>query len=501
MEEEEDGKQCNESVTSSPYSHLLSSFVLPIQDRQNSLSVRVKHRSAGWKAHLIILAGTVRALAQVAPPAASQDAAPVEADATEEDAAPAEAAQAHPDEPAPTEAAPTAAAPAAAVQPVTPVDPAQATATPAAPVPSVPGPADAQVRRPVASGVEPAVAGDPVGANPAPEYPRFRPSLRVMTGVEWSREQRFSSAGRLESEEYGFFLSQVRAQLQGKLTKRIEAEVSAELADAYDAGVVSTSDRPLYLRDAFINIRAKRYFQIRAGHFKRPLSALEHRNAGKLQVRGRGLTNDLIIEDNAWGGRGLGAQLWGKLKVLPLTWSLGAFDPLWAPSSASRPKGLDLLGRISLEPIDGLTVGLNGGLKTVDTPPYDAYDTFFGGGGDIEVESHGFYLLVDGLVAQLPLPASDLDSQTAFGVVALMSYDVELTPDFALQPALLGEYSDASTDHSDSETLRAVVGVNGIIHDTLRVMPQVEVVDWLGSPSTLSPTQSLTAYLMLSLEL
>lgn len=343
--------------------------------------------------------------------------------------------------------------------------------------------------------------GDGSGSDDRPDYPRFRPSLRVMTGFEWKREQRVATTGRLDSQEYGFFLSQVRAQLEAKLTKRIEAEVSAELADAYDAGVVSTSDRPLYLRDAYLNIRAKRYLQLRAGHFKRPISALEHRSAGELQVRGRGLTNDLIIEDNAWGGRGLGAQLWGKFKAVPLVWSLGAFDPLWAPSSASRPKGMDLLARAAIEPIDGLTIGVNGGMKSLDTPPYDKYETFFGGGGDIEVESHGFFLLVDGLYAQLPLPASDLDSQTAFGVVALASYDIKLTPEFAVQPVLLGEYSDSSTDHADSETVRGVVGVNGVIEKTLRIMPQVEVVDWLGDPSALSPKQSLTAYLMLSLAL
>lgn len=374
-----------------------------------------------------------------------------------------------------------------------PSEPATTTGTPVTPVV---GSTRTEPNSQVATG-----SNEGLEADQEPEYPKFRPSLRLLTGFEWHREQRVATNGRLETREYGFFLSQVRAQLEGKLTKRVEVEVSAELADAYDAGVVSTSDRPLYIRDAFLNLRAKRYLQLRAGHFKRPLSALEHRNAGDLQVRGRGLTNDLVIEDNAWGSRGLGAQLWGKVKALPLVWAVGAFDPLWAPSSASRPKGMDLLGRVAVEPVRGLTLGINGGLKSLDTPPHDEYQSFFAGGGDIQAESGGFYLLIDGLYAELPLPSSDLEAQTAMGLVALVSYDVKLTPSVVLEPVVLGEYSDASVDHADSESLRAVVGVNTIVHEDLRIMPQVEVVDWLGSPSTLSPTQSLTAYLMLSLSL
>lgn len=336
----------------------------------------------------------------------------------------------------------------------------------------------------------------------AEHYPQFEPSLRLVTGFEWSREQRFGSLGTLEETGYGFFLSQARVQLEARLSKGIEAEVSAELADAYDAGVVSTSsDGPLYIRDAFANLRVKRAFQIKAGRFKRPFSALELRSTGALQVRGRGLTNDLVIEDNAWGDRALGAQLWGKLKVVPATWAVGAFQPLWAPSAATRPKGLDVIARATVEPTAGLTVGASGGLKHLDIPPFDGYESFYAVGGDVQFKSHGWSLLVDALYAELPLPAADLTEQAAFGVVALLSYDIALLDDFALQPVVLGEYFDASTEHSNSESWRWVAGVNGLIHETLRIMPQVEVVDWQGDPSGFSPKQSLTAYLMLSFQL
>lgn len=326
--------------------------------------------------------------------------------------------------------------------------------------------------------------------------------MRLMTGVEWSREQRFGTQGTIETTAYGFFLNQARVQLEAHLSKRIEAEISAELADAYDAGAVATSsDGPLYIRDAFANLRVKRAFQIKAGRFKRPFSALELRSTGALQVRGRGLTNDLVIEENAWGDRALGVQLWGKLKLVPATWAIGAFEPLWAPNAATRPKGMDVIARATVEPTPGLTVGASGGLKHLDAPPFDGYQSYTAVGGDVQFKSHGWSLLIDALYAELPLPAADLTEQSAFGTIALLSYDIPLLENFALQPVVFGEYFDASTEHSQSESWRWVAGINALIHETLRIMPQVEVVDWQGDPSNFSPPQSLTAYMMLSLEL
>ena len=81
----------------------------------------------------------------------------------------------------------------------------------------------------------------------------------------------------------------------------------------------------------------------------------------------------------------------------------------------------------------------------------------------------------------------------------MKSRNIVLSKNFTLEPVVLGEYSDASAEHARSETARGVLGLNLISYQTLRLMPQVEVVDWLGEPSSFSPPQSLSAYLMLSL--
>ena len=343
---------------------------------------------------------------------------------------------------------------------------------------------------------------EPEGPEPGVhKYPTFQPSMRLIAGFERSGETQFGAEGNLQTERFGFFLSQVRAQLEGKLTKRISLEVSADLGDAYSGDAVTTRDSPPYIRDAFVDVRLKREFRLTVGHFKRPMSALELRSSGKLQVRGRGITNELVIEDNSWGGRGLGAQLWGKLDVLGTTWAVGAFDPAWAPSASTRPKGADVLARLSIEPLEGLTLGANGGTKTLDTPPFDEYDTYYAVGGDLKLELLGLNFLADAIYAQLPQVSEGLDQQTALGVVGLASYDIPLTEALVLQPVVFGEYSDASIDHDRSSTLRGIAGLNWLIHDTLRIMPQVELVRWLGLPSELSPSERTVFYLMLSLEI
>jgi hypothetical protein len=317
--------------------------------------------------------------------------------------------------------------------------------------------------------------------------------MRLITGFERESTRDYTARGIDEPERYGFFLGQARVQLQGELTKRIDIEISAELSDGYDP----STNKPQYIRDAFLNLRPERELQVRAGLFKRPLSALEHRNSGKLQVRGRGLTNSFIVEDNAWGSRGLGLQLWGEFKKLDIEWAVGAFDPFWAPDSNTRPKGADLLARAAIEPVQGLTLAVNGGLKTLKYPSNDRYQPYHVVGGDVELEVGSFFLLIDGLYAELPV--GSVDDQAAMGLVGLTSYDVPLSPHVVLQPVLFGEYFDSSVDHSNSETLRTIVGLNWIFHETLRIMPQVELIHWLGDPSEFSPTEGLTPYLMFSL--
>ncbi len=367
---------------------------------------------------------------------------------------------------------------------------------------AIPEPSPPAVDHPAPAAAEPSPVAEPTQAPPVPpteEYPKFEPSVRLMTGFERTSERRFGAQGELETERYGFFLSQARAQLRGELTKRIELELSAELADAYDAGVVATDSEPRYLRDAFMNLRLKRAFQVRLGHFKRPISALELRSSGKLQVRGRGLTNDLVIEDNAWGSRGLGLKLWGKLKAIKTRWEVGAFDPAWAANEAARPKGADLLARVGVEPVKGLTVSVNGGLKVLDTPPFDEYETYYAGGGDIELDVAGFSLLIDALYAQLPQKEAGLEQQSAAGVVGLASYDIPLTSALTLQPVLLGEYFDSSVEHRETETVRFVFGINWLVHERLRIMPQGEIVHWTDSANELSPTAGSALYVMVSL--
>jgi hypothetical protein len=87
-------------------------------------------------------------------------------------------------------------------------------------------------------------------------------------------------------------------------------------------------------------------------------------------------------------------------------------------------------------------------------------------------------------------------------VLFMFDYELELAPDFRLQPVFFAEYADANTDVLENESLRLVFGLNALVYSGFRVMPQVDVVRSLGDTSAQNPwLESETLSLIFSLVL
>ncbi len=327
------------------------------------------------------------------------------------------------------------------------------------------------------------------------KYPEFSTSARLMTGFEHNRVRPDASQGVTDFEETGFFVQQARVKLKGKLNKLASFNFSADLSDGINPAISAVDlKQPEYMRNAFINLRFRRALQLRLGHFKRPYSRLELRGAGDLQVRGRGLINDLAVEDSRWGGRALGMMLHGKFKHPRLSWYLGVSNPTWE-ADLTR-KGIDVLGRVTYNPLRWLSLGVGGGHKSVELANQQVQTN--AGTFDVEIKHSGFYFMTEAQLAQL---AFELDTPTGFGFVALTSYDIKLTKNYTLQPALFGEYADAHSEFTETEAIRTVAGINSVLFEQLRIMPQVELIRPLGDVSALNPWLNTTAfYLLVSLE-
>jgi hypothetical protein len=105
-------------------------------------------------------------------------------------------------------------------------------------------------------------------------------------------------------------LRQARVGIDARYRDILRARVSVDFADLLG------NPRPgRVLRNAWGNIAIHPAFQIKVGQFKRPYSRLELRSSATIPFMGRGLFNDLAIEDLQWGSRAVGLSLWGKIET------------------------------------------------------------------------------------------------------------------------------------------------------------------------------------------
>lgn len=320
-----------------------------------------------------------------------------------------------------------------------------------------------------------------------------------MTGWEYWSERPSAAQAESSDSEQQFFLQQARFGIKAELNKRILANLSVDFADALRPEVGSTGDDEVpYLRNAYINVRVKKAFQIRAGRFKRPFSKLENTSTGSLPFRGRGLTNGLIIEDAQWGDRAIGLMLWGRIGKLNLTWKGSISNPDWAIDNDMEITGIDAIGQLSWRPIRWLSVGVNYGHKLTEpgggrTVNADAF------GGDFQIRFGGFRFSAEALTAQLTQEDND---PFAFGVVGYTTYDFELSQDFVLQPTLFGEYADANSDITQTEAIRTIIGINLLCYEDYRVLPQLEIIRPIGEVSSYNPwITGESFYVLLSLQI
>jgi hypothetical protein len=291
-------------------------------------------------------------------------------------------------------------------------------------------------------------------------------NARVMTGFEVEHDRPAERQSGKENTDYAFFLQQARVKVKVRFNPAIRLNVSADLSDALDFiedtesdsdnySISGRDDRLPFLRNAYLNLRAHDAFQVRAGRFKRPYSRLENRSTGVLPLRGRGLSNDLLIEDAKWGDRALGLMLWGRVKPAKLTWRVAASNPGWESFKEEEKLGVNLQGRLAYAATEWLSIGVNGGHMWAVYDEIDQPDISQGAiGGDVRVNVGDFYLAAEVIAAQRRIADdSVIDPETnepivrtrdpfGLGATLYLNYDIGLPHDLILQPAAFAEYAD-----------------------------------------------------------
>ncbi len=310
---------------------------------------------------------------------------------------------------------------------------------------------------------------DLVAALPLEPTSRFEPKLRLITGFKYQTDDLSNDA------EYGFVAQQVRAGMKLAFGKHLTVKASFELTDGIDPGPGVN-----YLRTAVIQYKPSKKLRLSAGRFKRPFSRLELIGLGELPITNRGLLNEIVVEDAAWGDRALGVQAAGRIKSANLRWTLAVTNP---QPDYLRNQGIDTIARLEWRPVKALRVGLDGGNKYVDFERGRQH--FQAVGMDVRWRASGLDCLVEGLFADRPWSGA-----VAYGATALVTYTFPLTTALALQPVLFGEYADANLEYSRNESFKVLAGANLLILKRLRVMPHVALTRPVGEPILSAPPSS-----------
>jgi hypothetical protein len=342
---------------------------------------------------------------------------------------------------------------------------------------------------------------EPATPAPEPAGPTLVWQSRVMTGFELEKSRPSAEQGGEPETDYGFFLDQARLKLEAEWDD-LSIDISGDLADAIRPKTSAGSfNRPPYVRNAHLTYRVHKAFRVRAGRFKRPMSGFELTSSGDLPFRGRGLTNDHIIEDAQWGDRAIGLMLFGRLPG-KLRWYASVSNPSWAPDGDLESNGVDAIGRLEWKPVKIVDLGVSFGhkLEVRSDGEYNGNAASF----DAALEVAGLRVAVDAVFAQLTTEAADgVDAPLSYGLVGYANYQIPLGGELALEPVVYGEYADANGELSRTEAIRAVFGCNLRVAERLRVMPQVELVRPIGGTAAqINPWESSeTYYLMMTARL
>jgi hypothetical protein len=311
--------------------------------------------------------------------------------------------------------------------------------------------------------------------------PSFELEARVISGFEVQHSRPSGAQTRPAEKELGFQVRQARLGLSAEL-ERFRLELSLELADALATDIGGGYDSPPFLRNATLEYRSSRALRLLVGRYKRPLSRIELTSAANLPVLRRGLLNGLVIEDNQWGDRAVGAMLSGRLQPAKLRWYLSLTNPNWSTSLQSE--GVDVLGRVQLAPIKGLSLGLDGGYKYLRLGSQANWTHNVAVGGDVAWKVGRAQLLLEGHLADLPF---ETGRPRGLGLLLLADYELELSDDWSLQPMLFAELADANAKVSETESVRFAAGLNLLARGGFRLLPQVALVRPLGQASQQNP--------------
>ena len=161
-----------------------------------------------------------------------------------------------------------------------------------------------------------------------------------------------------------------------------------------------------------------------------------------------------------------------------MSWAFSATND----ATSGAQDNLDLHARVTYAPIKLVTVGVGGAMKYVEDFT-GFWRHAYGGGADVTLKHKGLRVGVEADLAQdwsYQEMTGERVNPNILGTLGYLSYAIELSNDWVLQPAATFEYTDTNMLYGQSESIRAVGNFNVSWTDQLMLRPQVEWVHPVG---------------------
>jgi hypothetical protein len=275
-----------------------------------------------------------------------------------------------------------------------------------------------------------------------------------------------------------FTLNRARLEVRWTQGKIIEGRVEFELGtEGEKPGKGAFGLTPL--RDAYIRVMPDRAFRVRAGQFKRPFNRLKLTSPRELKLVFRGISDWWIVQALQYGDFDVGAQVDGHLGKTPgFRYALGVFNGNGRNRQEVDLNGAkDFVGRVEVDPVDWLSVGLDGSYKLFDRHVFPDYPAHRGlmGGADFEVQTGGLYVLGAGMYGDNYF---SLDHFQSMSLLLMGAYKIPLTSwwDLMLEPIAKGEILKIEQQIVKSHIWSATLGANLYVGRYLCLMFQDEAV-------------------------
>jgi hypothetical protein len=303
-----------------------------------------------------------------------------------------------------------------------------------------------------------------------------RPKEIAPGGDEAIKEEGLRVGGRVYAQwlwqnsrpEWDAHLESVRFGAKwsdGPIDTKVEFELFSTNAD----GDVIPS-----LRDAWVAYEVARPLQFKAGQMKKPFSRLELLSRADLPAISRGLVIDQLVEERGFGGRDMGAEVFGRVgKKLRLNYSAGLYQGggVNTPEgTGSGPQHGAWAARVEVERKKVWSVGTNFSQRTVE-PDEPRQRRPWAWGLDAEVTPGRWRVLAEFVSARNPDQLRNVT--TGVGATGMVTYRLPLSQRWSVEPIVGAEWVKANLDAARHQQ-RFFAGASLVGEGGLRLMLEGE---------------------------